>query len=76
MKKDDIARRLARRSHTSKAAAADQLDRIVHDILTELRKGKAFPLPGLGRFTPGARPGFEFETRTFAKGPQSGQKQR
>jgi len=61
MKKQDIASRLARRSGVSKAAAADQLDRLVHDILSKLRKGQPASLPGLGTFLPGPRPGFRFE---------------
>ena len=47
MKKPQIAGRLAKRSGVSKAAAADQLDRVVNDILSQLRSGQAAPLPGL-----------------------------
>jgi nucleoid DNA-binding protein len=61
MKKPEIARRLARQSGVSKAEAADQLDRVVHDILAQLRKGEAAPLPGLGHFTPGPKGIFQFE---------------
>lgn len=63
MKKRELAMRLARQAGVSKAEAADQLDRVVHRILSGLRKGKTVPVPGLGRFTPGAPWGFEPEDR-------------
>ncbi|MCC7174988.1 MAG: HU family DNA-binding protein [Bryobacterales bacterium] len=68
MRKQDIAARLARKARLSRAAAADRLDRLVHDILAELKKGNPVPLPGLGTFTPGERVGFEFDGRKSAKG--------
>lgn len=61
MKKSQIARRLALRSGVSKAEAADQLDRVIHEILSNLRKGQAAPLPGLGTFVPGRSWDFQFE---------------
>ena len=61
MKKAELARRLARQTHRSEAAAADEVDRVVHDILTRLRHGQEAHLPGLGTFVPGAEPGFRFE---------------
>ncbi|MEX2263054.1 MAG: HU family DNA-binding protein [Bryobacteraceae bacterium] len=61
MKKTDLARRLARQTHKSKAEAADDLDRVVHRILSNLRKGQPAQLPGLGRFQPGKKWSFEFE---------------
>jgi nucleoid DNA-binding protein len=45
-----IIRRLARRSRISNAAAADQVDRIIHEILTKLKKGEPARIPGLGSF--------------------------
>jgi nucleoid DNA-binding protein len=63
MDKDDLASRLARRTGSSKAAAADEVDRVVHQILAKLRRGERAPLPGLGTFLPGQNPGFEFETK-------------
>ncbi|PWU00263.1 MAG: hypothetical protein C5B51_25370 [Terriglobia bacterium] len=50
MNKPEIAKRIARRSGLSQAEAADQLDRVVHQILSDVRHGKEAPLPGLGRF--------------------------
>jgi nucleoid DNA-binding protein len=61
MDKDDLASRLARQTRRSKAAAADEVDRVVHQILAKLRRGERAPLPGLGTFLPGQRPGFGFE---------------
>lgn len=61
MRKAEIAKRLARQSGVSNAEAADQLDRVVHQILSKLRRGKPAPLPGLGRFTPGPKGIFQFE---------------
>ena len=53
MKKPDIAKRMARRAGVSQAEAADQLDRVVCQILSDLRAGKEAELPGLGKFTQG-----------------------
>ncbi len=66
MKKEHIARRLAKESHISTGAAADQLDRIVSDILKRLRKGEAASIPGLGTFRAGLGRDFQFE-RTQSK---------
>ncbi|HEY1204587.1 MAG: HU family DNA-binding protein [Bryobacteraceae bacterium] len=63
MDKDDLATRLARRTGSSKAAAADEVDRVVHQILAKLRRGERAPLPGLGTFVPGQSLGFEFEAK-------------
>jgi len=60
MKKNDLARKLARHSQTTTANAADQIDRAVNDILRGLREGKSVPLPGLGTFEPGHLPEFRF----------------
>lgn len=61
MRKPELAKRLARQSGVSNAEAADQLDRVVHEILSKLRKGKTAPFPGLGLFTPGPQGSFEFK---------------
>jgi nucleoid DNA-binding protein len=61
MKKAQIARRLAKESGISPAAAADQIDLILNDILKRVRRGKSASLPGLGTFWPGPRPEFYFE---------------
>jgi len=61
MKKPQIARRLAKRAGVSKAEAADQLDRVVNDIVAQLRNGRSVPLPGLGKFVPGSTWLFRFD---------------
>ena len=61
MKKSQIAKRLAKRSGVSKAEAADQLDRVVNEILSHLRNGQSAPLPGLGTFLPGKSWEFHFD---------------
>ena len=68
MNKGELAGRLARQTHRSKAAAADDVDRVVHNILASLRRGEKARLPGLGTFVPGAQPGFEFDTDANAGG--------
>jgi len=74
MKKHDLVARLARKSRTSTAAAADQLDRMIHDIIAELKKGKPVPLPGLGTFRPGKLPGFEFDAPAPKEGTRRAKK--
>ena len=61
MKKEQLAQRLARESGITPAAAADQLDRILSDILKRVRHGESASLPGLGTFWPGPKPAFYFE---------------
>ena len=61
MKKPDIARNLARESGVTEAEAADRLDRVVHEILANLRSGKSASLPGLGRFRTRKDGGVTFE---------------
>ena len=72
MKQQDLAARLARRARTSKAVAADRLDRIVHKIIGELKKGNPVSLPGLGTFKPGKKLNFQFEKSRAPDGPLSG----
>ncbi|MFB3779439.1 MAG: HU family DNA-binding protein [Bryobacteraceae bacterium] len=65
MKKQDITERLARKARLPRAVAADRLDRLIHDILAELKRGNPVCLPGLGTFTPGKKVNFQFDmTRT------------
>jgi nucleoid DNA-binding protein len=61
MKKEELARRLAKESGISTAAAADQLDAILSGIVRRVRQGHSARLPGLGTFLPGPRPEFHFE---------------
>ena len=61
MKKEQLARRLAKESHITTAAAADQLDRVVNEILKRVRSGQSACLPGLGTFRPDRKEGFQFD---------------
>lgn len=61
MKKPDIARRMAKQAGVSEGEAADRLDAVVQQILTNLRKGKETPLPGLGKFVHDADGKLAFE---------------
>jgi nucleoid DNA-binding protein len=49
VKRNPIARQLARQERLPQAAAHDQIDEMVHKILERLRKGKPVNLPGLGK---------------------------
>jgi nucleoid DNA-binding protein len=61
MRKPELAKRLARRSGLSEAEAADRLDRVVYQILGNLRRGQDAPLPGLGKFQIGRNGKIRFE---------------
>jgi nucleoid DNA-binding protein len=67
MKKPELAAKIAAKSDVSPEEAADALDRIAHRILKRLKKGKVVNLPGLGRFLPGPKTGFEFESQPQTK---------
>ena len=67
MKKPEITKRLARAAKVSEAEAADRLDRVVHQILSNLRAGKEAPLPGLGKFMPEKNGLVRFEKERAAK---------
>jgi nucleoid DNA-binding protein len=53
MKREELARSLARETKQSAARARDQVDELVHCILSNLRKGNAVDLPGVGRLVAG-----------------------
>jgi len=72
MNKSELAIRLARRNHLSKAEAADQVDRVVHQIVLNLRKGQPTRFPGLGSFSPGKEWGFRFDTGLKGGGKRAG----
>jgi len=67
MKKEQLARRLAKESRITTAAAADQLDRVLHDILRRVRSGQSASLPGLGTFLPDRKNGFQFDSTPRAR---------
>jgi len=60
MKQSALIRRLARATGVTPAAAADNLDHIVAQIVGRLRRGQAAKIPGLGAFPPGDRRHFDF----------------
>jgi len=62
MKKEQVARQLAKESRISTAAAADQVDRVVTEMLKRIRKGQNVSFPGLGTFGAGPKQDFEFES--------------
>jgi nucleoid DNA-binding protein len=49
MKREELARTLARQTNLSRAAARDEVDELVHRILKTLRKGETVELPGVGK---------------------------
>ena len=61
MTKSELAARLAKQNGSSTAEAADQLDRVVHEIILKLRKGQPATFPGLGNFSPGEKWRFQFD---------------
>jgi nucleoid DNA-binding protein len=61
MRKQEIAKQLARRSGVTQGEAADRLDRVVHDILERLRQGKSADFPGMGHFHAGADGKIDFQ---------------
>ena len=49
MKREEIAETLAQQNDLSSAAARDEVDEVVHNILKKLRKGQTVKLPGVGK---------------------------
>ncbi len=49
MKNQDLARKLARKTRQSPAQARDEIDELVHQILSALREGRPVELPGVGK---------------------------
>jgi nucleoid DNA-binding protein len=72
MTKSDLAVRLAKQTRSSKAEAADQLDRVVHEIIFNLRKGQPARFPGLGSFSPGEKWRFQFDAEAPTGGKRAG----
>ena len=67
MKNKDLAQRLARKTGIPNAAAADQVDRVVTEIIENIRNGESARLPGLGTFVAGEKPRFRFERKSDDK---------
>ncbi len=61
MKKPEIAKKMARRAGVTSAEAADDLDRLVRQLLHDLRKQGQATLPGLGKLKQGRDGRLAFE---------------
>jgi nucleoid DNA-binding protein len=72
MNKSDLSTRLAKQARVSKAQAADQVDRVVHQIVRNLRRGQPVRFPGLGSFHPGEKWQFQFDAQPRAGGKRGG----
>jgi nucleoid DNA-binding protein len=72
MKQSALIRRLARATGVTPAAAADQLDHLVAQIVGRIRRGQTARIPGLGTFPSGDRRQFKFAAKPAspAKVPQ------
>jgi nucleoid DNA-binding protein len=60
MRKQELARQLARKTGVSRAEAADQVDRMVNEVLMKLRNGQGADWPGMGKFSLNAQGRIEF----------------
>jgi len=49
MKREELAKTLARKTGLSKSKARIEVDELVHDILHRLRRGQQVRLPGVGK---------------------------
>jgi len=49
MKREELAKTLARKTGLSKSAARNEVDALVHDILLKLRRGQPVKFPGVGK---------------------------
>ena len=70
---DRLISRLAAKSKLPPAKAADGVDKLVHRILTKVRKGETAELPGLGKFRSGDGLQFSSETAQGEKGHDKGE---
>jgi nucleoid DNA-binding protein len=53
MKREELAKKLARQTGLSKSAARNEVDELVHDILHRLRHGQPVRFPGMGKLVSG-----------------------
>lgn len=49
MKHEDLTRSVAQANHQSPAEARDEIDELVHKILTALKTGEPVEIPGVGK---------------------------
>jgi nucleoid DNA-binding protein len=55
MKRQDISKAIARQTHSSTARTADEVDRVVTEVIRKIRRGQKAQLPGLGSIDATAR---------------------
>jgi nucleoid DNA-binding protein len=70
MKRNDLIQLLASENATPPAQAADELDRVVSDILKRLRSGNPVQLPGIGLLQPDREAGIQFRSADAKKPPR------
>jgi nucleoid DNA-binding protein len=56
MKREELAKKLARKTGLSDTAARIEVDELVHNILDKLRKGQQVKVPGVGKLVGNKRP--------------------
>jgi nucleoid DNA-binding protein len=56
MKREEIAKKLARKTGLSDSAARNEVDELVHRILHKLRRGQPVKLPGVGKLLGNRQP--------------------
>jgi nucleoid DNA-binding protein len=56
MKREEIAKKLARQAGLSDSAARNEVDELVRTILQKLRKGQQVKLPGVGKLLGNKKP--------------------
>ncbi len=56
MKIQQLTRTLARQSQLPAAEARDEVEELVHRIVTRLRQGQSVDLPGVGKLKPAKKP--------------------
>jgi nucleoid DNA-binding protein len=56
MKREEIAKTLARETGLTHSAARNEVDELVHQILQKLRKGQQVKLPGVGKLKGAGKP--------------------
>ena len=56
MKREEIAKKLARKTGLSNSEARNEVDELVHNILDKLRKGQQVKVPGVGKLVGTKRP--------------------
>lgn len=61
MKKHDLTKRFAQHARLTQAQAADELDRVIHELLGRLRRGQPASLPGFGTLLPNNESELPFE---------------